>query len=91
MNKFMRMSLGILDLAHYLYLYRKRLFTGTVPANKNYVTGTVPANKSYVTGTVGGGREGGGREGAGGGGRGWERVRGGAFHRFCSLSGWGRQ
>ena len=32
-----------------------RLFTGTVPANKNYVTGTVPANKSYVTGTVGGG------------------------------------
>ena len=31
---------------------RKRLFTGTVPANKNYVTGTVPANKTYVTGTV---------------------------------------
>jgi hypothetical protein len=28
------------------------LFTGTVPANKNYVTGTVPANKNYVTGTV---------------------------------------
>jgi hypothetical protein len=33
-------------------LFGKRLFTGTVPANKNYVTGTVPANKSYVTGTV---------------------------------------
>ena len=29
----------------------KWLFTGTVPANKNYVTVTVPANKSYVTGT----------------------------------------
>jgi hypothetical protein len=38
----------------------KWLFTGTVPANKNYDTGTVPANKNYVTGTVGGG---GGREG----------------------------
>ena len=23
-----------------------KLFTGTVPANKNYITGTVPANKS---------------------------------------------
>ena len=32
----------------------------------------------------GGGREGGSR-------RGWERVRGGAFHSFCWLSGWGRQ
>jgi hypothetical protein len=31
---------------------RTELFTGTVPANKNYVTGTVPANKNYVTGTA---------------------------------------
>jgi hypothetical protein len=31
---------------------RTELFTGTVPANKNYVTGTVHANKNYVTGTV---------------------------------------
>ena len=30
----------------------KRLFLGTVPANKSYVTGTVPSNKNYVTGTV---------------------------------------
>ena len=29
-----------------------KLFTGTVPANKNSVTGTVPANKNYVTGIV---------------------------------------
>jgi hypothetical protein len=29
-----------------------KLFTGTVPANKNFVTGTVPGNKSDVTGTV---------------------------------------
>ena len=32
--------------------YRKWLFTGIVPANKNYVTGTVHANTNYVTGTV---------------------------------------
>jgi hypothetical protein len=35
-----------------MQVIRTELFTGTVPANKNYVTGTVPANKSYVTGTV---------------------------------------
>jgi hypothetical protein len=51
----------------------KRLFTGTVPANKNYITGTVPANESYVTGTVGGGGRQGGRV-KGGSSRGWERV-----------------
>ena len=35
-----------------MFVNRTELFTGTVPANKNYVTGTVPANKSYVTGIV---------------------------------------
>ncbi len=35
-----------------LLTLRTKLFTGTVPANKNYVTGTVAANKSYVTDTV---------------------------------------
>jgi hypothetical protein len=34
------------------FIQRAQLFTGTVPANKNYVTGTVPANKNYGTGTV---------------------------------------
>ena len=32
--------------------FKEWLFTGTVPANKNYVTGTVPANKNYVTNYV---------------------------------------
>ena len=36
----------------FVICYWTKLFTGTVPAIKNYVTGTVPANKSYVTGTV---------------------------------------
>ena len=31
---------------------RKRLFTGTVPANKVYLTGTVPVNKMHLTGTL---------------------------------------
>ena len=31
---------------------RKRLYAGTVPANKKYVAGTVPANKEYAAGTV---------------------------------------
>ena len=30
----------------------KRLFTGTVPVNKEYLTGTVPVNKEHLTGTV---------------------------------------
>ena len=30
----------------------KRLYAGTVPANKEYATGTVPANKKYAAGTV---------------------------------------
>jgi hypothetical protein len=29
-----------------------KLFTGTVPANNNYVTGIVPENKNCVTWTV---------------------------------------
>jgi hypothetical protein len=33
-------------------MFWTKLFTGTVPANKNFVTGTVPANENYVTGTV---------------------------------------
>ena len=70
-NMHFQLTLSRLSLKR--FRIRKRLFTGTVPANKNYVTGTVPANKSYVTGTVwGGGREGGGRDGAGGIGREWE-------------------
>ena len=36
----------------YSSINRTKLFTGTVPENKNYVTGTVHANKSYVIGTV---------------------------------------
>ena len=31
---------------------RKRLYAGTVPANKEYATGTVPANKKNAAGTV---------------------------------------
>ena len=30
----------------------KRLYAGTVPANKVYAAGIVPANKKYVAGTV---------------------------------------
>jgi hypothetical protein len=29
-----------------------KLFTGSVPENKNYVEGTVPSNINYVTGTA---------------------------------------
>ena len=29
---------------------RKRLYAGTVPANKEYATGTVPENKKYAEG-----------------------------------------
>ena len=36
-----------------IYIYiRKRLYAGTVPANKEYATGTVPANKKYAGGTL---------------------------------------
>ena len=30
----------------------KRLYAGTVSANKEYAAGTVPANKKYAAGTV---------------------------------------
>ena len=30
----------------------KRLYAGTVPANKEYASGTVPANKEYAAGTL---------------------------------------
>jgi hypothetical protein len=33
-------------------LIRMKLFTGTVPANKNYITGTLPDNGNNITGTV---------------------------------------
>ena len=33
-------------------LIRKRLFTGTVPVNKEHLTGTAPVNKEHLTGTV---------------------------------------
>ena len=33
-------------------LFWKRLFAGTVPANKNLFAGTVPANKNLFTGTI---------------------------------------
>ena len=31
---------------------RKRLFAGTIPANKNEFAGTVPANKNEFAGTI---------------------------------------
>ena len=34
------------------YCYWKRLYAGTVPANKEYATGTVPANKEYTEGKL---------------------------------------
>ena len=30
----------------------KKLFTGTVPVNKEHLTGTVPVNKKQLTGTL---------------------------------------
>ena len=49
------------------FAYKKRLAYSTknliVPLGKWLFTGTVPANKNYVTGTVGGGGREGGREG----------------------------
>ena len=36
----------------FCYLVWKRLYAGTVPANKEYAAGTVPANKKYTAGTV---------------------------------------
>ena len=30
----------------------ERLFTGTLPVNKEHLTGTVPVNKEHLTGTV---------------------------------------
>ena len=33
------------------FVLRKRLYAGTVPANKEYAAGTVPANKEYAAGT----------------------------------------
>ena len=35
-----------------MILKRKRLFAGTVPANKNLFAGTVPANKNLFAGTI---------------------------------------
>ena len=35
-----------------IFKRRKRLYEGTVPANKEYAAGTVPANKKYAAGTV---------------------------------------
>ena len=32
--------------------YRKRLYAGTIPANKEYAAGIVPAKKKYAAGTV---------------------------------------
>merc|ERR1712101_102485 len=40
-----------------MYLFRKRLFAGTVPANKNLFAGTVPANKNLFAGTSSGKEE----------------------------------
>ena len=34
------------------FILRKRLYAGTVPANKEYAAGTVPENKEYAPGTV---------------------------------------
>ena len=36
----------------HVFFLRKRLFTGTVPVNKEHLTGTVPVNKEHLTGTV---------------------------------------
>ena len=36
----------------FMFLRRKRLFTGTVPVNKKHLTGTVPVNKKHLTGTL---------------------------------------
>ena len=33
-------------------IHWKRLYAGTVPANKEYAAGTVTANKKYAAGTV---------------------------------------
>ena len=40
----------------YLFLKRKELFTGTVPANKDYVTGTVTTNNTNSASADGGPR-----------------------------------
>ena len=32
-------------------LLSKRLYAGTIPANKEYAAGTVPSNKKYAAGT----------------------------------------
>ena len=40
------------DLNGKCIIFWKRLYTGTVPANKEYAAGTVPANKKYAAGTV---------------------------------------
>ena len=39
-------------LFKFKFLLRKRLFTGTVPVNKEHLTGIVPVNKEQLTGTV---------------------------------------
>ena len=36
----------------FLFIFRKRLYAGTVPTNKEYAAGTIPANKKYAAGTV---------------------------------------
>ena len=35
----------------FFFIFWKRLFAGTLPANKNLFAGTVPANKNLFAGT----------------------------------------
>ena len=39
------------ECSSWLILLRKRLFAGTLPANKNLFAGTLPANKNLFAGT----------------------------------------
>ena len=43
---------SITDVTNFIFKTWKRLYAGTVPANKEYAAGTVPANKKYAAGTV---------------------------------------
>ena len=47
----MHKYLLFLNLKKNFYI-RKRLFAGTVPANKNLFAGTAPANKNLFAGTL---------------------------------------
>ena len=46
-----RFSNSSVKLEIFNILFWKRLFAGTVPANKNLFAGTVPANKNLFAGT----------------------------------------